>query len=91
MAWLCVNSNDFKNSQMCIVTGPNTDIAIKLVKRLKGIFESNIDISFTSKETVLELNSCNIESYPSNHLDAFRALAKPKFIFIDEANFFHIA
>jgi hypothetical protein len=25
---------------MCIVTGPNIDIATKLIKRLKGIFES---------------------------------------------------
>jgi hypothetical protein len=73
MVWLCIHNNDFRNSQMCIVTGPNTDIAIKLVKRLKGIFESKLGISFANKDTVLELNGCNIESYPSNHLDANRA------------------
>jgi hypothetical protein len=28
-----------RNSQMCIVTGPNQDIAIKLIKRMKGLFE----------------------------------------------------
>ena len=41
MAWLCLKDNDFRNSQMCIVTGPNIDIAIKLIKRFKGIFEPN--------------------------------------------------
>jgi hypothetical protein len=29
-----------------------------------------------------------LEAFPSNHLDAYRALDNPKFIFIDEADFF---
>ena len=37
MAWLCLINNDYRNSQMCIVTGPNIDIAIKLIKRMKGL------------------------------------------------------
>ena len=28
MAWLCLRNHDYKNSQMCIVTGRNIDIAI---------------------------------------------------------------
>jgi hypothetical protein len=32
MAWLCLRNDDYRNSQMCIVTGPNIDIAIKLIK-----------------------------------------------------------
>ena len=73
---------------MCIVTGPNIDIAIKLIKRFKGIFEPKLGINFDNKETVLELNGCIIEAFPSNHLDSYRALDNPKFIFIDEADFF---
>ena len=45
---------------------------------------------FSSKETVLELNGCHIESYPSHHVDFFRALESPKFILIDEGDFFPI-
>ena len=30
MVWLCLGNDDYQNSQMCIVTGPNIDIAIKL-------------------------------------------------------------
>ena len=37
MAWLCLKDNSYRNSQMCIVTGPNIDIAIKLIKRMKGL------------------------------------------------------
>ena len=34
MAWLCLINNDYRNSQMCIVTGPNINIAIKLIRSL---------------------------------------------------------
>ena len=56
------------------MTGPNIDIAIKLIKRLKGIFEPKLGIIFNDKETVLNLNGCTIEAFPTNHLDSFRAL-----------------
>jgi hypothetical protein len=95
MAWLCttsINNNDAfhqaRNSQqMCIVTGPNIDIAIKLIKRMKNIFERKLGLIFQNKETVLELNGCRIEAFPSNHLDAYRALENPKFILLDESDF----
>ncbi|HEY9386646.1 MAG TPA: hypothetical protein VIP70_06375 [Nitrososphaeraceae archaeon] len=87
MAWLCLRNDSYRNSQFCIVTGPNQDIAIKLIRRMKALFEPH-NIIFDSKETVLELNGCRIEAYPSNHIDAFRALDNPKFILLDEADFF---
>ena len=88
MAWLCLRNNDYRNSQMCIVTGPNQELAIKLIKRMKTLFEEKLGITFANKETVLELNGCTIEAFPSNHLDAFRSLTNPKFILLDEADFF---
>jgi hypothetical protein len=36
MVWLCLRNDDYRNSQMCIVTGPNIDISIKLIKRMKA-------------------------------------------------------
>lgn len=89
MAWLCTSDgrDAYSNGQMCIVTGPNIDIAIKLIKRMKGIFERNLGLNFTNKETVLELNGCRIEAFPSNHIDSFRALDNPKFILLDESDF----
>ncbi len=57
MAWLCTSiDNDtmceFRKSQMC-KKSPNIGIAIKLIKRLKQIFERKLGLSFTNKETVL--------------------------------------
>lgn len=87
MAWLCVYDDSYKNSQMCIVTAPNLDLATKLIKRLKGIFEPRLNIMFQNKETIVEINGCTIEAFPSNHIDSFRALKNPKFILLDEADF----
>ena len=87
MAWLCLRNDDYRNSQMVIVTGPNQELAIKLIKRMKALFEP-AGITFDSKETVIELNGCSIEAYPSNHIDAFRSLTNPKFILMDESDFF---
>ncbi len=93
MAWLCTfkqtnHSGSNGNGQMCIVTGPNIDIATKLIKRLKGIFDTKLGLTFNDKETVLQLNGYSIEAYPSNHIDSFRALENPKFILTDEGDFF---
>jgi len=88
MTWQCLRDDQYQNSQMCIVTGPNIEIAIKLIKRMKALFENKLNIVFSNKETVLELNKCRIEAYPSNHLDSYRALDNPKFILLDEADFF---
>ena len=73
---------------MRIVTGPNIDMAIKLIKRAKNIFETKLGLTFQNKETVLELNGCTIEAYPSNHIDSFRSLDNPKFIILCESDFF---
>jgi hypothetical protein len=87
MAWLCLYNDDYRDSQMVIVTGPNQELAIKLIKRMKGLFADKLGVVFNTKETVLELNGCNIEAYPSNHIDAFRSLTNPKFLFLDELDF----
>jgi hypothetical protein len=87
MGWLALRNDDYRNSQMVIITGPNQELAIKCIKRMKSFFEPH-GIYFDSKETVIELNGCSIEAYPSNHIDAFRSLTNPKFILVDEGDFF---
>jgi hypothetical protein len=54
---------------------------------MKGLFADKLGVIFDTKETVLELNGCSIEAYPSNHIDAFRSLTNPKFILLDEGDF----
>jgi hypothetical protein len=87
MVWLCTNGEIPGSSQMCIVPGPNIEMATKLIKRVKGIFEPKLGLPFSNKETVLELNGCIVEAFPSNHMDSFRSLDNPKFILLDESDF----
>jgi hypothetical protein len=87
MAWLYLYNDDYKDSQMVIVVGPNQDLAIKLIKRMKALFFDKLGVTFDSKETVLELNGCSIEAYPSHKIDAFRSLTNPKFILVDEGDY----
>jgi hypothetical protein len=54
---------------------------------MKALFTQKLGTTFDTKETVLELNGCSIEAYPSNHIDVFRSLTNPKFILIDEGDF----
>ena len=51
MIWLCLKDNTYRNSQMCIVTGPNQDIAIGLIKRMKGVFRSH-NITFAKVNSI---------------------------------------
>jgi hypothetical protein len=56
---------------------------------MKALFQDKLNVTFDSKETVIELNGCEISAYPSNHLSAFRSLSNPKFILLDECDYFH--
>ena len=51
-----MNHSGSNGSQMCIVTGPNIDIAIKLIKTFEGIFSNTkLGLTFNDKETVLRI------------------------------------
>jgi hypothetical protein len=47
--------DSYRNPQMVRVTGPNQELAIKLIKRMKALFTEH-GVTFDSKETVLELS-----------------------------------
>jgi hypothetical protein len=50
MAWLCLRNDDYRESQMVIVTGPNQELAIGLIKRMKGLFANKLNVTFDSKD-----------------------------------------
>ena len=52
------------------------------------MFEEELHILFDTIETVIELNAVHIEAFPSHHLDAMQSLTNPRFILLDEADFF---
>lgn len=80
---------EYRDSQMVIVTGPNWDLSKKLIGRMRSMLEPH-GVYFDSKESVLEINGCEIQAYPSHNLGSFRSLTNPKFIFLDEADHFPV-
>ena len=88
MAWLCLKDDKLRGTQMCIVTGPRIDLAITLIDRMKLLFIEKDILSFSTKETLIEVNGVKIEAYPSHHLDSMRGLTNVSFVFLDEADFF---
>jgi hypothetical protein len=88
MAWLCCRSNEMQGKRICIVTGPRIDLAVTLIDRLRDLFLTRHNITFDSKETLIEINGCTIEAFPSHHLDAMRGLTNVELILLDEADFF---
>ena len=89
IAWKCLSSDDFKDSQVdtsiVLITGPRLELSITIIKRLKDLFTDE----FKNKETVCVLNGCRIEAFPSHHLATARGL-NPRIVFLDEADFFPI-
>jgi hypothetical protein len=66
-----------------IITGANQDLTNKVVGRIKTLFNTE----FKTKESVVILNGCRIEGFPTNHLSPARGL-NPKVVMLDEADFF---
>jgi hypothetical protein len=87
MAWLCVRDDAMKGKEMAIITGPNLNLSIGLIQRLKSLFLDH-GIVFDTKQNSVTINGCEINAYPSNHLDAMRSRTDLKVIFADEADYF---
>jgi hypothetical protein len=87
IAWNCLKDDHWKDTQVdvtgVIITGANQDLTNKVVGRIKSLFNHE----FKTKESVVILNGCRIEAFPTNHLSPARGL-NPKIVMLDEADFF---
>ena len=93
IAWMCVRNDDMRGQRVCIITGPNIALAITLIKRLKELFlnpESEHQLVFDTKETVVVINGCLIQAFPSHNLSASRGLTNVAIVLQDEASFFEL-
>ena len=93
IAWMCVRNDNLQGQRVCIITGPNIALAITLIKRLKELFlnpESEHQLVFDTKETVIVINGCLIQAFPSHNLSASRGLTNVAIVLQDEASFFEL-
>ena len=88
IAWKCVKDDEWKDQQVditaIIITGASFDLTKKIIGRIKGLFTGK---EFKSKESLVVLNGCKIEAFPTNHLEPARGL-NPRIVLLDEADFF---
>jgi hypothetical protein len=84
--------NQYKNSQMVIVTGPNIELATKQITRIRSLYFDKLGVQFSSEKTkiVLPPNNVMIQAYPSHNVASMRGLPKVSIVFIDEGDFFPI-
>jgi hypothetical protein len=84
--------NQYRNSQMVIVTGPNIELATKQITRIRSLYNDKLGILFSSEKTkiVLPPNNVIIQAYPSHNVAAMRGLPKVSIVFIDEGDFFPV-
>lgn len=85
--WKCTRSNEWNNGRICVVTGPNLELAKDLMDRIKNIIQDTYPLTNVSAKNIT-VNKATIEAFPSNHLDAMRGIPDVKLIFLDEADFF---
>ena len=88
IAWNCVKDDEWKNDQIdvsvVIITGASQQLTNKVIGRIKGLFHGQ---EFKTKESLVILNGCKIEAFPTNHLEPARGL-NPRLVFLDEGDFF---
>jgi hypothetical protein len=88
--WLvhkAVVNDDWKNRSVGIIVGPNISLAVKLMKRIRKMFEP-YNIFWETKETYSVIGQTEFEVFPSHHLDSYRSLESPVCTYISEAEMF---
>ena len=76
-----------KNEDVVIFTGPNIELAKKLIARMKQFCLNRIDYEDHGMYKI-QIMRANIQVYPSNNIDAVRGIPRVSLVFGDEAAFF---
>jgi hypothetical protein len=86
--WRCIRDDCWSGKNVNIVVGPNFDLALRMIKRIRDMFEEHHGIIIESKMSKIIINDVTIEAFPANHLSSFRSLEKPICTYFSEADFF---
>jgi hypothetical protein len=86
--WRCVRDSLWDDKTVSIIVGPNLNLALKMISRIRSMFEDYRNIQIESKASQITIKNTVIEAFPSNHLSSFRSLEKPICTYISEADFF---
>ena len=88
VSWNCLKDDVWKDQQIDVsaifITGARQELTNQIIGRIKGLWPER---EFKTKESVVVLNGCKIEAFPTNNLAAARGL-NPRLIMLDEGDFF---
>jgi len=87
LVWMATRNSDWSQKSVGLIVGPNVSLAVKLMKRVRRMFEP-YNIYWDTKETYSIIGQTEFESFPSHNLDSYRSLEAPICTFISEAEFF---
>ena len=76
-----------QNEDVVIFTGPNIELAKKLIERIKMFANERVEYEDHGMYKI-QIGKCNIQVYPSNNIDAVRGIPRVSCVFGDEAAFF---
>lgn len=76
-----------QNEDVVIFTGPNIELAKKLIERIKQFANERIEYEDHGMYKI-QIGKANIQVYPSNNIDAVRGIPRVSCVFGDEAAFF---
>lgn len=79
----------FQDKEAVIFTGPNVDLAKKLIQRIKVLAEDRVNIEDKGVFGLI-VEGSRIWAYPSNNIDAARGLPRVSVVFGDEGAFFQM-
>jgi hypothetical protein len=87
IAWKCCRNDDWKGTDVIILTGPRQSLSNDLITMLKNLFIP-FGITFDTNVSTLFLNGCRIRAFPSDHLSAARGIPACSMVYCDEASHF---
>jgi len=87
IAWNCMRNDNWKDTDVIILTGPRQQLSDDLITMLKNLFLP-FGITFDTKVSTIILNGVRIRAFPSDHLSAARGIPAVSIIYCDEASHF---
>lgn len=90
MLYKATVNDDLRGSTMCILVGPNFQLALRIMDRIRQLLGRKLGLVFDSAQDKIVLNNVTIVAKPSHHVDTLRSLTNVSFILLSEAAFFPI-
>jgi hypothetical protein len=88
MLYKATVNDDLRGSTMCILVGPNFQLALGIMDRIRQLLGRKLGLVFDTAQDKIVLNNVTITAKPSHHVDTLRSLTNVSFLLLSEAAFF---